>query len=230
MLEKLKQEVLEANLLLPKYGLVKFTWGNVSAIDRESGMVVIKPSGVEYDGMTAEDMVVVELATGNIAEGRYKPSSDTPTHLEIYKAFPEVGGIVHTHSKWAAGFAQAGKSVIPYGTTQADYFYGEVPCTRKMTPEEIGGEYEKETGNVIVEAFKGIDPMTIPAVLVHSHGPFTWGKDAAEAVHNSVVLEEMAFMNFHTIMLNPGIAPIQQELLDKHYLRKHGKNAYYGQN
>ena len=229
MLEELKQKVLKANLLLPKYGLVKFTWGNVSEIDRASGLVVIKPSGVEYDGMKAEDMVVVDL-DGNVVEGHYKPSSDTPTHLELYKAFPEVGGIVHTHSKWAASFAQAGKGVIPYGTTQGDYFYGEIPCTRKMTPEEIAGDYEKETGTVIIEAFKGIDPMSIPAVLVHSHGPFTWGKDAFDAVHNSVVLEEAAFMNFHTVMLNPGIAPIQQELLDKHYLRKHGKNAYYGQN
>lgn len=230
MLEEMKQRVLEANLLLPKYGLVKFTWGNVSEIDREKGLVVIKPSGVEYDGMKAEDMVVVDLETGKVVEGRYKPSSDTPTHLELYKAFKEVGGIVHTHSKWAASFAQAGKGVAALGTTQGDYFYGEIPCTRKMTPEEIAGEYEKETGTVIIERFKGIDPMTIPAVLVHSHGPFTWGKDAFDAVHNSVVLEEAAFMNFHTIMLNPGISPMQQELLDKHYLRKHGKNAYYGQN
>lgn len=230
MLEEMKQRVLEANLLLPKYGLVKFTWGNVSEIDREKGLVVIKPSGVEYDGMKAEDMVVVDLETGKVVEGRYKPSSDTPTHLELYKAFTEVGGIVHTHSKWAASFAQAGKGVAALGTTQGDYFYGEIPCTRKMTPEEIAGEYEKETGTVIIERFKGIDPMTIPAVLVHSHGPFTWGKDAFDAVHNSVVLEEAAFMNFHTIMLNPGISPMQQELLDKHYLRKHGKNAYYGQN
>lgn len=230
MLEEIKQKVLEANLLLPKHGLVQFTWGNASEIDRESGLVVIKPSGVEYDGMTAEDMVVVEMATGKVVEGKYKPSSDTPTHLELYKAFPEVGGIVHTHSKWATSFAQAGKGVVPYGTTQGDYFYGEIPCTRKMTPEEIGGEYEKETGAVIIETFRGIDPMTVPAALVHSHGPFTWGKDAFEAVHNSVVLEETAFMNFHTVMLNPGIAPMQQELLDKHYLRKHGKNAYYGQN
>ncbi|MBP3796806.1 MAG: L-ribulose-5-phosphate 4-epimerase [Ruminococcus sp.] len=230
MLEELKQKVLEANLLLPKYGLVKFTWGNASEIDREKGLVVIKPSGVEYDGMTADDMVVVDLETGKVVEGRYKPSSDTPTHLELYKAFPELGGVVHTHSKWAASFAQAGKGVMALGTTQGDYFYGEIPCTRKMTPEEIAGEYEKETGSVIIETFKGIDPMTIPAVLVHSHGPFTWGKDAFDAVHNSVVLEEAAFMNFHAMMLTPGIGPMQQELLDKHYLRKHGKNAYYGQN
>ncbi len=229
MLEKLKQEVLEANLMLPKYGLVTFTWGNVSAVDRESGTLVIKPSGVEYDTMTADDMVVVDLETGKTVEGKYKPSSDTPTHLELYRAFDNIGGIVHTHSRWATSFAQAGCGVMPLGTTQADYFYGEIPCTRAMTPEEIAGEYEKETGTVIIEAFKGIDPMTIPAVLVKSHGPFTWGKNAAEAVHNAVVLEEAAFMNFHSIMLNPGIKPMQQELMDKHYLRKHGANAYYGQ-
>ena len=229
MLEKLKQEVLEANLMLPKYGLVTFTWGNVSAVDRESGTLVIKPSGVEYDTMTADDMVVVDLETGKTVEGKYKPSSDTPTHLELYRAFDNIGGIVHTHSRWATSFAQAGCGVMPLGTTQADYFYGEIPCTRAMTPEEIAGEYEKETGMVIIEAFKGIDPMTIPAVLVKSHGPFTWGKNAAEAVHNAVVLEEAAFMNFHSIMLNPGIKPMQQELMDKHYLRKHGANAYYGQ-
>lgn len=230
MLEELKQKVLEANLLLPQHGLIKFTWGNVSEIDRSKGLVVIKPSGVEYDGMTADDMVVVDLESGKVVEGRYKPSSDTPTHLELYKAFAEVGGIVHTHSKWATSFAQAGRGVAPLGTTQGDYFYGEIPCTRKMTPEEISGEYEKETGTVIIETFKSTDPMTIPAVLVHSHGPFTWGKDAFDAVHNSVVLEEAAFMNFHAIMLNPEIGAMQQELLDKHYLRKHGKSAYYGQN
>lgn len=229
MLEKLKQEVLEANLMLPKYGLVTFTWGNVSAVDRESGTLVIKPSGVEYDTMTADDMVVVDLETGKTVEGKYKPSSDTPTHLELYRAFGNIGGIVHTHSRWATSFAQAGCGVMPLGTTQADYFYGEIPCTRAMTPEEIAGEYEKETGTVIIEAFKGIDPMTIPAVLVKSHGPFTWGKNAAKAVHNAVVLEEAAFMNFHSIMLNSGIKPMQQELMDKHYLRKHGANAYYGQ-
>ena len=228
MLEKLKQDVLEANLLLPKHGLVTFTWGNVSGIDRESGLVVIKPSGVPYDGMTAEDMVVVDL-DGNVVEGKWKPSSDTPTHLVLYKAFPECGGIVHTHSRWATSFAQAGVGIRPLGTTQADYFYGEIPCTRAMTPEEIAGEYEAETGNVIVETFQGKDPMAIPAVLVHSHGPFTWGKDAAEAVHNAAVLEEVAFMNFHSLQLNPAQTRMQQELLDKHYLRKHGKNAYYGQ-
>ncbi len=230
MLENLKKEVLEANLLLPEYGLVTFTWGNASAVDRESGMVVIKPSGVEYGSMTADDMVVVELSTGKVAEGRYKPSSDTPTHLELYKAFGNIGGIVHTHSRWAASFAQAGTGIVPLGTTHADYFYGEIPCTRAMTPAEIQGEYEKETGTVIIEAFKGIDPLTIPAVLVKSHGPFTWGKTAAEAVHNAVVLEEAAFMNYHAMGINPQIHRMQQELLDRHYLRKHGANAYYGQN
>ena len=229
MLEKLKQEVLEANLLLPKYNLVTFTWGNVSAIDRESGMIVIKPSGVPYEGMTAEDMVVVELATGKVAEGKWKPSSDTPTHLELYRAFPAIGGVVHTHSRWATSFAQAGVGIQPMGTTQGDYFYGEIPCTRPMTPEEIAGEYEKETGKVIIETFAGKDPEAIPAVLVNSHGPFAWGTDAENAVHNAVVLEEVAFMNFHALQLSPNRGAMQQELLDKHYLRKHGKNAYYGQ-
>lgn len=229
MLENLKREVLEANLLLPEYNLVTFTWGNVSAVDRESGMVVIKPSGVEYKGMTAEDMVVVELETGRVAEGKYKPSSDTPTHLELYRAFGNIGGIVHTHSRWATSFAQAGAGIVPMGTTQADYFYGEIPCTRAMTPGEIAGEYEKETGTVIIEAFRGIDPMDIPAVLVKSHGPFAWGSDAMNAVHNAVVLEEIAFMNYHAMGINPAAGRMQQELLDKHYLRKHGANAYYGQ-
>ena len=230
MLEQLKKDVLEANLELPKYGLVTFTWGNVSAIDRETNLMVIKPSGVEYDNMTADDMVVVDVATGKVVEGKYKPSSDTPTHLELYRAFPNVGAVVHTHSRWATSFAQAGKGIVPLGTTQADYFYGEIPCTRAMTPEEIAGEYEKETGTVIIEAFKGVDPLTIPAVLVKSHGPFAWGKTAKEAVHNAVVLEEIAFMNLQATILNPGVSHMQQELLDKHYLRKHGKNAYYGQN
>ena len=206
MLENLKKEVLEANLLLPKYNLVTFTWGNASAVDRESGMVVIKPSGVSYEGMTADDMVVVELATGKVAEGKYKPSSDTPTHLELYRRFENMGGIVHTHSRWAAAFAQAGCGIIPMGTTQGDYFYGEIPCTRDMTPEEIGGEYVK------------------------NHGPFTWGKDAMEAVHNAVVLEEVAFMNYHAASINPSAGAMPRALLDRHYLRKHGKNAYYGQN
>ena len=228
MLEALKQEVLEANLLLPKHGLITFTWGNVSGIDRESGLVVIKPSGVSYDGMTAEDMVVVDLQ-GKVVEGKWKPSSDTPTHLALYRAFPEMGGIVHTHSRGATSFAQAGMPIPAMGTTQGDYFYGDIPCTRKMTPEEIAGEYELETGNVIIETFQDIDPMTIPAVLVHSHGPFTWGADAMNAVHNAVVLEEVAFMDFHAMAMNPQAGRMQQELLDKHYLRKHGKNAYYGQ-
>lgn len=228
MLEQLKETVWKANLLLPKYDLVTFTWGNVSGIDRERGLVVIKPSGVEYDTMTAEDMVVVDL-NGKVVEGKWRPSSDTPTHVEMYKAFPDCGGIVHTHSRWAATFAQAGRDIPALGTTQGDYFYGAVPCTRPMTPEEIGGEYEKETGNVIIETFKDRDPAAVPAVLVFSHGPFAWGKDPMEAVHNAVVLEEVAFMDWHAMMLNPGIGPMQQELLDKHYLRKHGKNAYYGQ-
>lgn len=228
MLEQLKKQVYEANMLLPKYGLVTFTWGNVSAIDRQTGLVVIKPSGVPYETMTADDMVVVDL-DGNIKDGRYKPSSDTPTHLVLYKAFPKCGGIVHTHSRWATSFAQAGVGIMPLGTTHGDYFYGEIPCTRKMTPEEIAGEYEKETGNVIVETFRNIDPAAVPAVLVQSHGPFAWGKDAKEAVHNAVVLEEVAFMNFHSLRLNPGQTRMQQELLDKHYLRKHGEKAYYGQ-
>ena len=231
MLESLKKQVWEANLLLPKYGLVTFTWGNVSAVDREAGLMVIKPSGVEYDCLQPEDMVVMNLATGEKAEGKYNPSSDTPTHLELYRAFPEVGGIVHTHSSQATSFAQAGVGILPLGTTHGDYFYGEIPCTRAMMPAEIAGEYEKETGTVIIETFReiGIDPMQIPAVLVKSHGPFAWGKTAAEAVHNAVVLEEVAAMNFRTMMLAPGIGPMQQELLDKHYLRKHGANAYYGQ-
>lgn len=229
MLEQLKQQVLEANLMLPKYGLVTFTWGNVSAVDRQNGLVVIKPSGVEYDGMTADDMVVVNLETGRTVEGKYKPSSDTPTHLELYRAFKDIDGIVHTHSRWATSFAQAGAGIIPMGTTHGDYFYGEIPCTRAMTPEEISGEYEKETGKVIVETFKGLDPTDIPAVLVKSHGPFAWGTDAANAVHNAVVLEEIAFMNYHAMSINPQAGRMQQELLDKHYLRKHGANAYYGQ-
>lgn len=229
MLKDLKNEVYEANLLLPKYELITFTWGNVSAVDRKSGMMVIKPSGVEYDGMTVDDMVVVEIETGKVVEGKWKPSSDTPTHLELYRAFENIGGIVHTHSSWATSFAQAGVGIKPLGTTHGDYFYGEIPCTRAMTPDEIAGEYEKETGKVIVETFKGIDPMTIPAVLVKNHGPFAWGKDAYDAVHNAVVLEEVAAMNYRARQLNPSIENMQQELLDKHYLRKHGENAYYGQ-
>ncbi len=229
MLEALKKTVCEANLLLPRYQLVTFTWGNVSGIDRESGLFVIKPSGVSYDVMKPEDMCVVDME-GRVVEGRLRPSSDMPTHLELYKAFPECGGIVHTHSRWATTFAQAGQGIPAMGTTQGDYFYGDIPCTRPMTDAEINGEYEKETGKVIVETFAGKDPATIPAVLVYSHGPFAWGKDPMEAVHNAVVLEEVAFMDWHAIMLNPDHRDMQQTLLDKHFLRKHGKNAYYGQN
>ena len=228
MLEELKIQVLQANLLLPEYNLVTFTWGNVSGIDREKGLVVIKPSGVSYNGMTKDDMVVVDL-DGKVVEGKWKPSSDTPTHLALYKAFPKMGGIVHTHSRWATTFAQAGRSIPAMGTTQGDYFYGDIPCTRPMTEAEIKGEYEKETGNVIIETFKGKDPMDIPAVVVYSHGPFAWGENAMEAVHNAVVLEEVAFMDWHAMVLNPDQGRMQQELLDKHYLRKHGANAYYGQ-
>lgn len=229
MLAQLKEQVLAANLLLPKHGLVTFTWGNVSGLDPGSGFIVIKPSGVAYDSLRIEDMVVVELATGQVIEGKLKPSSDTPTHLELYKAFPTIGGVVHTHSRWATIFAQAGYSIRPFGTTHADYFYGEIPCTRQMTKAEIEGEYEKETGSVIKECFLGKDPSAIPAVLVYSHGPFVWGKDPLAAVHNAVVLEEVAFMNFHSMALAPTMSPIQQVLLDKHYHRKHGANAYYGQ-
>ena len=228
MLENLKVQVLQANLLLPEYNLVTFTWGNVSGIDREKGLVVIKPSGVSYDSMTKDDMVVVDL-DGNVVEGKWRPSSDTPTHLALYRAYPNMGGIVHTHSRWATTFAQAGMSIPAMGTTQGDYFYGDIPCTRPMTEKEIKGEYEKETGHVIIETFAGKDPMEIPAVVVYSHGPFTWGKDAMEAVHNAVVLEEVAFMDWHAMMINPNQGRMQQELLDKHYLRKHGANAYYGQ-
>ena len=229
MLEKLKEQVFQANLLLPKHGLITFTWGNVSGIDREQGLVVIKPSGVSYDVMKADDMVVVDLKTGVVVEGKLKPSTDTPTHIELYKAFPNIGGVVHTHSRWATTFAQAGRGIIALGTTHGDYFYGEIPCTRKMTVAEIQGEYEKETGTVIKETFQGKDADTIPAVLVYGHGPFTWGKDPMDAVHNAVALDEVAYMNFYTLLLEPHIPSMQQELLDKHYLRKHGANAYYGQ-
>ena len=209
--------------------MITFTWGNVSGIDRERGLAVIKPSGVSYDGMCLEDMVVVDL-DGNVVEGKWKPSSDTPTHVALYKAFPNIGGVVHTHSRWATTFAQAGMEIPPLGTTHADYFYGAIPCTRPMTDAEIGGEYEKETGKVIVETFAGKNADDIPGVLVMSHGPFAWGKDAAEAVHNAVVMEEVAFMDWHALMLNPEHRGMQQSLLDRHYLRKHGANAYYGQN
>ena len=228
MLEELKKTVCEANLLLPAHGLVTFTGGNVSGIDREKGLIVIKPSGVEYDHMTEDDMVVVDM-DGKVVDGKWKPSSDTATHLVLYKAFPNIGGVVHTHSRWATSFAQAGIAIPAMGTTQGDYFYGDIPCTRPMTDEEIKGEYEKETGNVIVETFKGIDPDAVPAVNVYSHGPFCWGMDPKNAVHNAVVMEEVAFMDYHALMLNPVHRDMQQTLLDKHYLRKHGANAYYGQ-
>lgn len=228
MLEALKQKVYEANMDLPKYGLVVFTWGNVSAIDRESGLVVIKPSGVNYETMKPEDMVVVDLE-GNVVEGSLRPSSDTPTHVELYKAFPNVGGIVHTHSSWATSWAQAGRGIPCYGTTHADYFYGEIPCARVLTPEEVEEAYEKNTGKVIIEAFEDRDPMSVPGVLCTSHGPFSWGKDAAEAVHNAVVLEEVAKMATRTEMLNPQVKPAVQYVQDKHYFRKHGPGAYYGQ-
>ena len=236
MLEALKKSVCEANLQLPQSGLVTFTWGNVSAIDREKGLVVIKPSGVEYDGMKPEQMVVVDL-DGKIVEGELRPSSDTPTHLELYRQFPKIGGIVHTHSRWATIWAQSGRGIPALGTTHGDYFYGEIPCTRKMTPEEIKGEYELETGKVIVETFRRLAEKSpgrlaeidIPAVLVHSHGPFAWGEDASQAVHNAVVLEEVAMMAWHNLAMAERLEPMQQVLLDKHFLRKHGPNAYYGQ-
>ena len=229
MLEQLKEQVCKANLLLPKYNLVTFTWGNVSGVDREKGLMVIKPSGVEYDDMKPSDMVVVNLKTGKKVEGELNPSSDTDTHIELYNAFKNIGGVVHTHSRWATTFAQAGKGIPALGTTHADYFYGEIPCTRKMTPREINGKYELETGLVITETFEKINPDEIPSVLVHSHGPFSWGTDPFNAVHNAVVLEELAFMAWHNLMMNPELPAMQQELLDKHYLRKHGANAYYGQ-
>ncbi|MCM3691544.1 L-ribulose-5-phosphate 4-epimerase [Neobacillus niacini] len=230
MLEKLKKDVLEANLQLPKHGLVTFTWGNVSGIDRDQGLVIIKPSGVPYEALKLEDMVVVDLE-GNIIEGTKRPSSDTPTHLALYRSFEHIGGIVHTHSPWATSWAQAGRSIPALGTTHADYYYGEIPCTRTLTKEEITSAYELETGNVIIDTFEtgGIDPLAMPGVLVSNHAPFCWGKDASQAVHNAVVLEEVAKMALHTFQLNSQIEPIDQFLLDKHYLRKHGVNAYYGQ-
>lgn len=229
MLEELKQQVLEANLDLPKYGLVTFTWGNVSGYDKDSGLMVIKPSGVAYEELKLDDLVVLDLE-GNIVEGGdLKPSSDTPTHRLLYQKFPGIGGIVHTHSPWATSWAQAGKGIPALGTTQADYFYGKIPCTRRMTKEEVTSEYEWETGNVIVETFQDIDHLQIPSVLVHSHAPFNWGKDPHEALHNAVVLEEVAKMALHTYQINPDTEDMDQFLLDKHYLRKHGANAYYGQ-
>ena len=230
MLEKLKKQVLEANLELPKQGLIKYTWGNVSAFDPDTKYFVIKPSGVSYDNMKPSDMVVVDL-NNNVIEGDLNPSSDTPTHAVLYKAFPEIGGIVHTHSTWATIWAQAGLDVPPMGTTHADTFYGSVPCARYLTQEEIDGGYEHETGNVIVKTFKerGINPMEVPGVLLHGHGPFTWGKNAASAVMNSVVLEEVCKMNLFTLRLNDNADQLPKRILDKHFLRKHGKNAYYGQ-
>jgi len=227
MLEELKKKVLHANLYLVKLDLVIFTWGNVSAIDREKGLVVIKPSGLSYENMKASDMVVVDLE-GNVVEGNLKPSSDTPTHLVLYKTFKDIGGIAHTHSGWATSWAQAGKSIPALGTTHADYFYGSIPCTRKLSEEEVNSSYEIATGNVIVETFGKLDPLAIPGVIVNNHGPFTWGTDADIAVHNSKVLEEVAKMAFHSLQLNPE-ASIDQFLLDKHFNRKHGQNAYYGQ-
>lgn len=231
MLEELKKQVYEANMLLPKYGLVTFTWGNVSGIDKDKGLFVIKPSGVEYDKLTPDDMVVMDLE-GNKVEGRYNPSSDTATHLELYKAFPEIGGVVHTHSSYATSFAQAGRDIPCYGTTHADYIYGPVPCLRCLTKEEIDEAYEENTGHLIVNEFTrmGKDIMAVPAVLCKNHGPFSWGKDCFDAVHNAVVLEEVAKMAMRTELINPSVAPAPQELQDKHYYRKHGANAYYGQN
>lgn len=228
MLENLKREVCEANLLLPEYGLVTFTWGNVSAIDRESGLVVIKPSGVEYGELTPDKMVVVDL-DGRIAEGELNPSSDTPTHIELYKRFENIGGIVHTHSKNAVSFAQAKRDIKIYGTTHADYFFGDIPCTRVLTREEVENDYEKNTGLVIADTFENIDPLAMPAVLVANHGPFAWGKSAGDAVHNAVVLEEVALMALQTELLNPHITAVNDYIKDKHYYRKHGANAYYGQ-
>ena len=228
MLEKLREDVCKANKLLPHYGLVTFTWGNVSAIDREKKLFVIKPSGVDYDDLTPENMVIVNLE-GEVVEGDYNPSSDTPTHMELYKAFPEVGGIVHTHSTWATSWAQAGRSIPCYGTTHADYFYGEIPCVRNLTKEEIDEAYELNTGILIAEYFKNKDYVAMPGVLCKNHGPFAWGKDPFEAVHNAVVLEEVAKMATRTEMINPEAKPAPKVLQDKHYYRKHGANAYYGQ-
>lgn len=230
MLEQLKQQVYEANMELPKRGLVTYTWGNVSGIDRASGLFVIKPSGVEYDELRPEDLVVMDL-NGDKVEGDLNPSSDTRTHLELYKAFPDIGGVVHTHSPHAVAWAQAGRDIPAFGTTHADYFYGPIPCARALTQEEIDEDYEKNTGKVIIEEFtkRGIQPMHVPAVICTSHGPFTWGKDAAQAVYHAVVLEEVAKMAIYTIQIDPNAAPAPQRIQDKHFLRKHGPNAYYGQ-
>ena len=231
MLEQLKKEVYEANMELPKRGLVTYTWGNVSGIDREAGLFVIKPSGVDYEKLSPEDMVVLDLE-GNVVEGKYRPSSDTATHLELYKKYPEIGGVVHTHSPWATSWAQASREIPCYGTTHADYFYGTIPCARNLTKEEIDAGYEKNTGTIIIETFEGlgINPMYTPGVLCANHGPFTWGKDAHDAVHNSVVLEEVAKMAAQAELINPKLKLAPQEMQDKHFFRKHGANAYYGQN
>lgn len=228
MLEELKEKVLDANLELVRQGLVIYTWGNVSGIDREKGLVVIKPSGVDYDGMKASDMVVLDLQ-GNIVDGHYNPSSDTPTHLVLYNKFPEMGGIVHTHSQWAVSFAQAGMPITAYGTTHADYFYNDVPCTRSLTEDEVNEAYERNNGEVIVETLEGSEVMATPGILVRNHGPFAWGKDPANAVYNATVLEHVAEMAYHTRALNPEVERVPQYLLDKHYNRKHGAGAYYGQ-
>ena len=228
MLDELKEQVLQANLSLPKYGLAILTWGNASAIDRDKGLIAIKPSGVSYSNMSKDDIVVVDLG-GKVVEGELNPSSDLRTHLELYKAFTGIGGVVHTHSRWATIFAQSGCGIPALGTTHADHFYGEVPCTRQMKKAEINGDYEKETGSVIIERFSDISPDDVPAVLVYCHGPFTWGADAAMAVENAVVLEEIAFMAWHNIMLDPYRKPMKAELLDRHFLRKHGADSYYGQ-
>lgn len=228
MLEELKERVYRANMTLPKYGLVTFTWGNVSEIDREAGCFAIKPSGVAYEQLRPEDMVLLDLE-GNKIEGRYNPSSDTLTHIELYKAFPKIGGVAHTHSSWATSWAQAGRGIPCYGTTHADYMYGEIPCVRGLTQEEVEGAYEKNTGLSITEYFRGKDYQAMPAVLCRNHGPFTWGKDSAEAVHNAAVLEEVAKMAARAERLNPHIQPAPQAMQDKHYHRKHGPNAYYGQ-
>lgn len=228
MYEKLKADCLEANLWLPKYGLITFTWGNVSIIDKELNVVAIKPSGVKYEDMSADDIVVVDL-DGNVLDGKLRPSSDTPTHLRLYREYPHMGAIVHTHSRWATIFAQAKRAIPPLGTTHADYFYGEIPCTRELTSDEINGSYELETGNVIVETIGSHDPLHCPGIIVASHGPFSWGKDAKDAVMHAVVMEEVAMMAWHAMMMNPSIVKADQVLLDKHFFRKHGPNAYYGQ-
>ena len=228
MLEALKKQVYEANMELPRRGLITYTWGNVSAIDRETGYVVIKPSGVDYEVLKSDDMVIIDLE-GNKIEGEYKPSSDTATHLELYKAFSEIGGIVHTHSPWATSWAQAGRSIPCYGTTHDDYFYGSIPCARSLNKDEIEKDYEKNTGLVIIETFKEMNPNFVPGVLCINHGPFTWGKDAMEAVHNAVVLEEVAKMAFQTEQINSHVNPAPDTIKEKHFMRKHGKNAYYGQ-